>query len=96
MADNLYPPTKCPKCAGVMEAGILVTDEIVSEGDLVSELASVNTWWKVELREHKGLLGGKKTQAQVLIMPDGGPLTVFHYRCANCGYMKWSAPQYGK
>jgi hypothetical protein len=76
-----------------MEAGIFVTDEIVSEGDIVSELASTNMWWKVEVREHKGLLSGKKTQAQVLVMPTGGPLKVLHYRCADCSYVESYAPQ---
>ncbi len=93
MPENFNPPTRCPKCGGAMDAGVFVTDEIVSEGDPVSELASINKWWKVEVREHKGLLSSKKTHAEVLVMPAGGPLRVFHYRCTNCGYLElYAAP----
>jgi len=73
-----------------MEAGAFVGNNTSSAqaGVFVEGTPSAVRWWKVEPREERGALTGRVSKGLALIQPDGGPLLVLHYHCAECGFLE--------
>ena len=92
MPGKFNPPTTCLKCGGIMEAGTYIGYKTLpSTGLRAEDIGDSAKWWKVQFGEGGSLLGAKKP-GHVLVKPQGDPLLVLHYRCADCGYLESYAP----
>ena len=82
MTGKFTPPTKCRICGGTMEAGALRTTREsyrVPDKYPFEQLTSGELWYRLEQKPD-----GKFA----MLNPEGGPLMVLHYRCADCGYLE--------
>ena len=93
MAGKFNPPTNCPKCNGLLEAGTYLGYKSIPRSGLRMEDSGDSAkWWKVEAGDGTKLFSGGPVKGHVLVKPEGDPLLVLHYRCTDCGYLESYAP----
>lgn len=75
-------PTNCRLCGGTMQVGTLTTSRETyhtAHAVRMDRLSSAELWF---------MLGYNQKQEVVLAIPPDGPYMVYHYRCAECGYLE--------
>lgn len=88
MAEQFTAPTKCPKCDGAMEEGVIFPHVSNSKDLFPFGTTDVLMWWKIMLKETKFM--GLATGKEKVITSQG--LFVYSYRCSQCGYVETYAP----